>query len=57
MSPKLLIIDDELSIQRILSHFLGSDYIITTKNNGLEAMEWLESGNMADLIILDLNMP
>lgn len=57
MRHTLLIIDDEPSIQKILAHFLGKEYEVITKGDGLEAKNWLESGMQADLVIADLNMP
>lgn len=53
----LLIIDDEPSITKILEHFLKKDFNVMIKNDGSEAMLWLEQGNQVDLIIADLNMP
>lgn len=53
----LLIIDDEPSTRKILEHFLSTDYKITLKSDGMEAMAWLEEGNETSLILIDLNMP
>ncbi|MES2517353.1 MAG: response regulator transcription factor [Bacteroidota bacterium] len=54
---KLLIIDDEPSTRKVLEHFLNKEFDVTLKNDGMEGMEWLESGNDPDFIIADLNMP
>ncbi len=54
---KLLIIDDEPSTRKILEHFLNKEFEVTVKNDGMEGMGWLESGNDTDFIIADLNMP
>lgn len=54
---KLLIIDDEPSTRKILEHFLNKEFDVTLKNDGMEGMRWLESGNDSDFIIVDLNMP
>ncbi|TDB59795.1 response regulator transcription factor [Arundinibacter roseus] len=54
---KLLIIDDEPAISKILEHFLKKEYLITTKSDGNEGLQWLEEGNEVDIIIADLNMP
>lgn len=56
MKKKILVIDDEQSICLILENFLSVDYDIVTKNDGLQALEWLE-GNLPDLIICDVQMP
>ena len=54
---KLLILDDEASIRKVLEHFLNKEFDVTVKNDGMEGMSWLEAGNDADFIIADLNMP
>lgn len=54
---KLLIIDDESSTRRVLQHFLNKEFEVTLKNDGMEAMNWLEAGNDTNFIIADLNMP
>jgi DNA-binding response OmpR family regulator len=56
MKHKILVIDDEQSICLILENFLSADYDVTSKNDGLQALEWLED-NLPDLIICDVQMP
>lgn len=56
MKHKILIIDDEKSIRLLLVNFLSKSYIVESKSDGIEALEWLE-GNLPDLIICDLQMP
>ncbi|WP_332919300.1 response regulator [Persicobacter psychrovividus] len=53
----ILTIDDELSIRKLLNFTLRTDYKITEKENGIEAMMWLEDGNVPDLIVTDIEMP
>ncbi|CAN5252268.1 response regulator [soil metagenome] len=57
MKKRLLIVDDDLSILKLLSFILSKDYDIVVKNNGIDAFGWLEDGNMPALIISDLQMP
>lgn len=57
MKKTLLIVDDDLSILKLLNFILSKDYEIVVKNNGIEAFGWLEDGNMPKLIISDLQMP
>lgn len=56
MKHKILVIDDEESICLILENFLSANYDGVSKNDGLQALEWLE-GNLPDLIICDVQMP
>ena len=57
MKPRILIVDDDLSILKLLSFILSRDYEIVVKNNGIDAFTWLEDGNVPELIISDLQMP
>lgn len=57
MKKRLLIVDDDLSILKLLAFILSKDYNIVVKNNGIDAFGWLEDGNIPDLIISDLQMP
>ncbi len=57
MKKKILVIDDELSIRLLLENFLKKEYDVTTKNDGLEALKWLEAGNIPDLVVADIQMP
>ncbi len=41
----------------IIDFVFGKKYKVVQKNNGLEAMEWLQEGNMPDVIVADMNMP
>jgi len=56
MKKKILVIDDERTIRVLLENFL-KEYIVTTKNDGLEGLSWLQEGNMPDLIVADIQMP
>lgn len=57
MKKKILVIDDELSIRILLENFLKKEYDVVTKNDGLDAITWMEEGNMPDLIVADIQMP
>lgn len=53
----LLIVDDDLRLQQLLSEYLGEQGYLTSAVGGGEAMDrWLE-GHRPDLIILDLMLP
>jgi DNA-binding response OmpR family regulator len=57
MKHKVLVIDDEPTIQLLLMNFLTKtyDYDVTIKSDGSEALDWLET-NLPDLIISDISM-
>ena len=42
---------------RAMETVLGNTYQLITKNDGLEAIDWLEKGNHADIIVADAAMP
>jgi len=57
MKKQILIVDDEVSILKLLNFVLSKEYDLTIKNSGVEAISWLEQGNDPELIISDLQMP
>ena len=57
MRKVILIVDDEPAILKLLEFLLNKEYNLVLKNNGYEAIRWIEEGNKPDLIILDVNMP
>ena len=57
MKKNILIIDDELSIRILLENYLKKDYNVVTKNDGMDALKWMEEGNIPDLIVADIQMP
>lgn len=54
---KILVVDDKLSISKLIVQFLRNDYDVETKEDGLQALSWLQEGNIPDLILTDLQMP
>ena len=54
---QVLIVDDELSILKLLNFVLSNEYELIIKTSGVEAISWLEEGNSPDLILSDLEMP
>lgn len=57
MKKKILAIDDEKSIRFIIENTFKKDFDVTTLSNGMDAMFYLQSGNLPDLIICDVEMP
>ena len=53
----ILHIDDDIYIRKIIQQTLSADFDLTSCTNGLEAMAWLEKGNLPDIILTDLRMP
>ena len=54
--PLVLVVDADKSIRTLIDSELGGRYIIETKENGLDALKWLESGNRPDIIVSDIIM-
>ena len=54
---KILIVEDDLYMQAILKEFLSATYEIQISQDGMEALAFMQSGNVPDLIISDLNTP
>lgn len=54
---RILLVDDEIAILKLLEFILKKDYELIIKDNGFDALTWLDSGNIPDLIISDMEMP
>lgn len=54
---QVLIIDDEPIMRKLLEQILKDRYETVSMENGREALEWMYSGNIPDLVVADLNMP
>lgn len=55
-----LIVDDELSSQKVLQHFIAQTEVLELKqtcSNTQEAYKFLQLKNGVDLLFLDINMP
>lgn len=57
MKKKVIVIDDKYEIRNLLNMFLSKDYEVVTFENGHTAFTWLQSGNIPDGIISDIQMP
>lgn len=53
----ILLVDDEITILKLLEFILKKDYNLVIHNNGLEAIKWMDEGNIPNLIISDIEMP
>ena len=57
-TPTILIVDDAAMIRRRLESSLNTYGFIThTCNDGLEALNWLQTNPLPDLMITDVEMP
>jgi len=54
---KILVVDDKLSISKLIVQFLSKSFDVELREDGLQAMAWLQNGNIPDLILTDLQMP
>jgi DNA-binding response OmpR family regulator len=54
---KILVVEDDLYMQAILKEFLSATYEIEMCSNGMDALAFMQNGNVPDLIISDLNTP
>jgi two-component system chemotaxis response regulator CheY len=57
MKKQILVVDDDVSILKLLNFILSKEYEVVMKSSGIEAFNWLEEGNYPELIISDLQMP
>jgi DNA-binding response OmpR family regulator len=54
---KILVIEDDNYMQLILKKFLSKTYEIEICTTALDALSFLQNGNIPDLVISDLNTP
>ena len=54
---KILLVDDKATIGKVASIYLGKDYDVMYLENPIKAIDWLNEGNVPDLIISDIRMP
>ena len=54
---KILVVDDKPALSKLIIQFLSKIYNISTQEDGLKALTWLQNGNIPDLIITDIQMP
>lgn len=57
MKKQILVVDDDISILKLLNFILSKDFNVVIKSSGIDAFSWLEEGKYPDLIISDLQMP
>jgi DNA-binding response OmpR family regulator len=55
--PRVLVVEDDLTIQMIVRRSLEKSFSVVCYNNGIDALSYLQDGNLPDMIIADLNTP
>lgn len=55
--PRLLIVEDEAPLQRVLERGLAKHFEVKLANDGVEALEIVASDPDFDLVLTDLRMP
>ena len=54
---KIIIIEDDFAIKTLICAVLESNFVVTSFENGMDALAYLHKGNIPDIIISDLNTP
>ncbi|WP_262249580.1 response regulator [Parapedobacter soli] len=57
MKKRILLVEDEPTIHRLLHFILAKEFDVRSAANGYEAFLWLERQEIPDLIIMDWMMP
>jgi DNA-binding response OmpR family regulator len=55
--PKVLVVEDDPTIQLIIRRSLEKSFSVVSYTNGMDALSYLQDGNLPDIIIADLNTP
>jgi DNA-binding response OmpR family regulator len=55
--PSVLVVEDDAFIQSILNEILSENFDVTIFTDGMDGMNYLQSGNIPDIILSDLNVP
>jgi len=55
--PRVLVVDDNAAIRRVMELILKSEFDVTTLGSGNKALDHIRQDNDFDVVSLDLNMP
>jgi DNA-binding response OmpR family regulator len=55
--PSVLVVEDDAFIQSILNEILSENFEVTIFTDGMDALNYLQCGNIPDIILSDLNIP
>ncbi|SKA17104.1 response regulator transcription factor [Sediminibacterium ginsengisoli] len=53
----ILVVEDDVFMQSVLKGFLGKNYNVWVCSDGIDALTFIQEGNIPGLIISDLNTP
>ena len=53
----ILLVDDDVTFLKMMQKLLGAKYHVTVVSSGKEAIEYIQMGHTAELILLDYDMP
>jgi DNA-binding response OmpR family regulator len=56
-SQSVIIIEDDIAIKTLLCAVLEYNFVVTAFENGMDALSYMQKGNIPDIIITDLNTP
>jgi DNA-binding response OmpR family regulator len=56
-SLRVIVIEDDIAIKTLLCVVLESNFTVVPFDNGLDALAYMQQGNIPDIIISDLNIP
>jgi|WetSurMetagenome_2_1015567.scaffolds.fasta_scaffold251658_2 CheY-like chemotaxis protein len=56
ISKKILVVDDEMTVRRLVKRLLSKEYVVIEAENGVEAIDAAKS-QKPDLILMDMMMP
>ena len=54
---RILLVDDDITFLKMMQKLLGTIYHVTAVCSGKEAIEYIQMGHTAELILLDYDMP
>ena len=57
MKKKILILDDKETILKVITIYLASEFDCVCFDNPIKGIQWMNEGNVPDLIISDIRMP
>ncbi|MBN9299909.1 MAG: response regulator transcription factor [Filimonas sp.] len=53
----IMIVEDDKYMRFVLQQYLQTDFQVDSFDNGLDALKYLQDGNIPDIIITDLKTP